>query len=372
MSDDKRPGPLPLGSSHSNERNHHSQRKEAKLRVAMWLNVAIVGVQIVFGVVAHSLGLIADAGHNLTDFAAVLASMIAIRFARQPATRQRSFGFHRATVLAAQANAVSILVITALVSFEAIRRIIHPTEVNGPIVIAVALGAAAANLVAALVLRDPHDHSHGHQLDIEPERFNRDHDHDHDHDLDHGGDGRAHAEHDHDAHDHGKAGASTHSEDLNMRSAMLHMAGDAVASLGVALSGIIITVTGGWYWLDPVASIAIGLIIAVQAWKLLRRTVDVLLESTPEGLDTHELTSVLAGIDGVEDVHDLHVWALASDVRAMSAHLVLEGSPSLEQAQQVAFNAKAAISRRFAITHATLELEGETCRDDGTWCALDR
>ena len=354
------PTSAPGQSSQREQRNASATRKESKLRIAMWLNVAIVVVQIVFGIAAHSLGLIADAGHNLTDFAAVLASMIAIRFARQPATRQRSFGFHRATVLAAQANAVSILVITVIVSFEAVRRILDPAEVNGPIVIVVALGAAAANLVAAMVLRDPHDHSHGHALTVAPELT---HDHDHADHLDGLGQ-HSHADH---ADQPGQ-----HAQDLNMRSAMLHMAGDAVASLAVAVSGIVITVTGGWYWLDPVASIAIGLIIAVQAWKLLKRTVDVLLESTPEGLDTHELTSVLADIDGVEEVHDLHVWALAADVRAMSAHLVLAGTPSLEEAQQVSFNAKAAISRRFAITHATLELEGETCRDDGTWCALDR
>ena len=330
--------------SAGDHRDRRSARNEARLRIAMWLNVVIVGVQIIFGIAAHSLGLIADAGHNLTDLAAVLASMIAIRFARQPATRHRSFGLHRATVLAAQANAASILVITALVSYEAIHRIIHPTKVNGPIVIAVALGAAVANMAAALVLRDDHDH---------------DHDHDHGH-------GRGlNAVPGHRQEEPG-------SEDLNMRSAMLHMAGDAVASLGVAFSGVVITVTDGWYRLDPAVSILLGLFIAAQAWKLLRRTVDVLLESTPEGLDTHELISVLADIDGVEEVHDLHVWALASDVRAMSAHLVLEGSPSLEEAQRVAYTAKAAISQRFAITHATLELEGETCRDDGTWCALDR
>ena len=327
-------------TSLGDHRHRRSARNEAKLRIAMWLNVVIVGVQIIFGIAAHSLGLIADAGHNLTDFAAVLASMIAIRFARQPATRHRSFGLHRATVLAALANAASILVITALVSYEAIHRIIHPTKVNGPIVIVVALGAAVANLAAALVLRDSHDHDHDHGRELNA------------------------------VSDQPQEGPG--SEDLNMRSAMLHMAGDAVASLGVAFSGVVITVTDGWYRLDPAVSIVLGLFIAAQAWKLLRRTVDVLLESTPEGLDTHELISVLADIDGVEEVHDLHVWALASDVRAMSAHLVLDGNPSLEQAQRVAYTAKAAISQRFAITHATLELEGETCRDDGTWCALDR
>ena len=208
-----------------------SVRRESRLRVAMWLNTAIVAVQVVFGFIAHSLGLIADAGHNLTDVAAVVASLVAVRLARRPANRQRSFGYHRATVLAAQANATSILVVTAVVTYEAIRRLIHPTPVDGKIVIAVALGAAACNLAAVLVLRESHaGHSHG--------------------------------------------------EDLNMRSAVLHMAGDTAASLGVAATGVVIAATGGWFWLDPAISIAIGALIAVQAWSLLRQTVDVLLEST--------------------------------------------------------------------------------------------
>ena len=205
-----------------------SRRREAKLRVAMWLNIVIVAAQVVFGFIAHSLGLLADAGHNLTDVAAVGASLVALRLARRPANRQRSFGYHRATVIAAQANATSILVVTALVTYEAIRRLLNPTPVNGSIVIAVALGAAACNLAAVLVLRDSHaGHGHG--------------------------------------------------EDLNMRSAILQLAGDTAASLGVAGTGVVIAATGGWYWLDPAISIAIGLLIAIQAWKLLRQTLDVLL-----------------------------------------------------------------------------------------------
>lgn len=155
-----------------------------------------------------------------------------------------------------------------------------------------------------------------------------------------------------------------------MRSAILHMAGDTAASLGVAGMGIVIAATGGWYWLDPAISIAIGLLIAVQAWKLLRQTLDVLLESTPDGLDTDALASAIAGVDGVEEVHDLHVWSLASDVRAMSAHLVLDGHPTLEQAQLVGYAAKTAISAPFSISHATFELECESCRDDGSWCTI--
>jgi cobalt-zinc-cadmium efflux system protein len=308
-----------------------SETRERKLGIAMWLNLVLVVGQIVFGIIAHSLGLIADAGHNLTDVAAVLASLVAVRLARRAATHHRSFGYHRATVLAAQANAASILVVTAWVIYEAIRRLSDTSPVNGRIVIVVALLAAAVNLTATLVLRESHDH-HGHS-------------------------------HDHSGHD-------ATGSDLNMRSAVLHMAGDAVASLGVALAGLVIVLTGGWYWLDPAVSIAIGLLIAWQAWKLLREAVDVLLESTPRGLDVDAMKSVITGVPGIEEVHDLHVWSLASDVRAMSAHIVLDGHPTLEEAQAVGTRAKAAISGAFSIAHATFELECESCRDDGSWCAF--
>jgi cobalt-zinc-cadmium efflux system protein len=310
-----------------------SETRERKLGIAVWMNLALVIGQIVFGIIAHSLGLIADAGHNLTDVAAVLASLVAVRLARRAATHHRSFGYHRATVLAAQANAASILVVTAWVIYEAIRRLSNTSPVNGRIVIIVALVAAAVNLTAALVLRESHG-GHGH---------------------DHG----AHDDHDDDG-----------SGDLNMRSAVLHMAGDAIASLGVALAGLVIVLTGGWYWLDPAVSIAIGLLIAWQAWKLLREAVDVLLESTPRGLDVDALKAALAAFPGIEEVHDLHVWSLASDVRAMSAHLVLDGHPTLEEAQAVGTKAKAAVSGPFSIAHATFELECESCRDDGSWCTI--
>ena len=310
-----------------------ADRRAARLTVAMWLNIGIVVAQVVFGLLAHSLGLIADAGHNLTDVAAVLASLVAIRWSQRPATARRSFGYHRATVIAAQGNAVSILVVTAIVTYEAIHRIANPSPVSGGIVVVVALAAAAINLTAMLVLREPHAH----------------------------GDHNEHGDHsDHD-----------HPVDLNMRSAALHMAGDTAASLGVAAAGAVILVTGGWFWLDPAVSIVVGLLVVYQAWRLLRQTVDVLLESTPSGLDTEALTTAIGSVEGVDEVHDLHVWSLASDVRAMSAHLVLAGNPTLESAQAIGRSAKAAVSAEFSIAHATFELESASCRDDGSWCALD-
>lgn len=295
-----------------------SHRRESRLRIALGLNLVIVVVQVIFGIVAHSLGLLADAGHNLTDVAAVVLSLLAVRWARRRPTGQRSYGHHRATILAAQANAAMILAATVLITYEAIRRILHPHQVSGGIVVIVALLSAAVNLGAAFALREPDD---GH--------------------------------------------------DLNMRSAFLHMAGDAAASVGVAVAGLIMLLTKGHYWLDPVVSIGIGAIIAYHAWKLLRSTTEVLLESTPAGLDIAELTAVIDGMDGVEHVHDLHVWSLSSDVRALSAHVVLDGHPSLEEAQVVATAIKSTIGPQFSIAHATLELECESCMDEGPWCAID-
>ena len=322
----------PAGEGHPHERHvapnarATSARRERRLAIALVLNLVIVVAQVVFGFLARSLGLIADAGHNLTDVAAILASLLAVRWARRRPTGQRSFGYHRATILAAQGNAVSILVVTVWIIYEGVNRLIHPEPVRGGIVVVVALIAATANLIAAVAVRESHT-----------------------------------------AHDHGSA----HGEDLNMRSAMLHMIGDTAASIGVAIAGTIILVSGGAYWLDPAVSMALGVLIAYQAWKLLWAATDVLLESTPSGIDTGEVSTAIATMPGVEAIHDLHVWSLSSDVRALSAHLVMSGHPTLEQAQVVGEAVKQMIGPRFAISHITLELECEACSPSGQWCAID-
>jgi cobalt-zinc-cadmium efflux system protein len=305
-------------------------RRSRCLQLALGLNIGIVIVEIVIGIAAHSLGLLADAGHNLTDVAAVVASLVAVRWALRRPTTERSFGYHRGTILAALFNASSILAITVWIFYEGVVRILHPEPVRGGIVVGVAGVAAVVNIVAAMALR-----GHG------------------------------------DGHSHGAAGGHGAETDLNMRSALLHMAGDALASVGVAVAGAVIGVTGRYFWLDPVASLGIGALIAWQAWRLLRQAAEVLLESTPTGLSSAMLHEAMASVEGVETVHDLHVWSLSSEVRALSAHLVLAGHPSLEEAQVVGTAVKRAISRPFAIAHATLELECESCVDDGSWCAMD-
>jgi len=291
--------------------------RSRRLGVALGLNVVLVVLQVAFGFVAHSLGLLSDAGHNLSDVAAVVVSLVAVQWARRAPTAERSYGYHRGTILAALVNATMILAATCFIVYEGVRRLLDPQPIRGGVVVVVGLVAFAVNAAAGLVLRE-------------------------------------------------------YGSDLNMRSALLHMAGDALASLGVALVGLLVLLTGRLFWLDPVVSMAIGVLIAVEAFRLVAQAAEVLLESTPKDVDLDQLTEVMAGVEGVETVHDLHVWSLSSEVRALSAHLVLAGHPSLKQAQVVGEQVKAAVGEPFAIAHSTLELECESCRggEDGP-CGMD-
>lgn len=284
--------------------------RERRLQWALVLNLGIVVLQAVFGVVAHSLGLLADAGHNLTDVAAVALSLYAVHLTRRPPDDRRSFGYHRSTILAAQANAAAILVVTALLTYEGIRRLVHPSHVDAGIVIVVAAAGAVINLLAAAAL-------HG------------------------------------DAHD------------LNMRSALLHMLSDAATSVGVVISGIVIAATGGWERLDPAVSIGIGLVIGWRAVQLLKATTVVLLEATPAGLSPTDVSLAITAVAGVESVHDLHTWSLNSELQALSAHLVLAGNPTLDTAQAICRDVRETVRREFGVDHATLQAEVRHCRPDG-------
>ena len=288
-----------------------------RLGIALGLNVVLVVAQIGFGLAAGSLGLLADAGHNLSDVAAVVVSLVAVQWARRTPTAERSYGHHRGTILAALANAAMILAVTVFIFYEGVRRLGDSQAVEGGLVVIVALVAFAVNAGSAVVLRE-------------------------------------------------------HRSDLNMRSALLHMIGDAAASLGVALAGAVILVTGRFQWLDPVVSMAIAVLIAVEAFRMVGQAAEVLLESTPKDVRLGRLTATIAAVEGVEGVHDLHVWSLSSDVRALSAHVVLAGHPSLEEAQVVGELIKEAVAKPFTIAHSTLELECEPCADGAAGpCGMD-
>ena len=287
-----------------------------RLIISLALNGLLVIVQIGFGLVARSTGLLADAGHNLADVGALVLSLVAVRLVLRPPSAARSFGNHRATILAALANAALIGVVTVLIVIDSIHRLGHPEPVRAGLVVAVASMALVVNGLAALVLRD-----------------------------------------------------GTH--DLNMRSAVLHMAGDALASLAVLVAGVVILVVPSATWLDPVSALVVAAIIVVQAGRIFGGSIAVLLESTPVGLDLDRLTATMTGVPGVGEVHDLHVWSLSSELRVLSAHLVLTGHPTLEGAQAVGERVKTAIAGPYAIAHSTLELECERCNDEDDPCRME-
>jgi cobalt-zinc-cadmium efflux system protein len=280
-----------------------------RFAIALALNAGLVVVQAGFAAAAHSTGLFADAGHNLVDAGAIALSLVAVRLALRPPSAARSYGNHRATILAALANASLVAVVTVLIVIESVHRLGHPEPVRAGIVVAVASLGFAVNALAVMVLRD-------------------------------------------------------RSHDLNVRSAVVHMGGDALASLAVVLAAVVLLAAPSATWLDPVSALVVAAIIVVQATRILVGSVAILLESTPPDLDLVELTRAMSAVGGVGEVHDLHVWSLSSEMRVLSAHLVLTGHPTLEEAQRVGEQVKAAIAGPFGISHSTLELECERCNDE--------
>ena len=288
-----------------------------RLLLSLCLNVGLVVVQVVFGLEAHSTGLLADAGHNLTDVGAMSLALVAVQFALRPPSAARSFGNHRATVLAALANAILLAAVTVLIVVGSVHRLLNPQPVHAGIVIVVGTIALLVNSVAALLLRDG-------------------------------------------------------TNDLNMRAALLHMAGDALASLAVVTAAVVLRAVPAASWLDPASALVVAAIIVIQAAGIMKDTVTVLLESTPTDLDVVELAEAMVAVPGVTEVHDLHVWSLSREARVLSAHLVLAGRPSLEEAQVVGENVKQSIGSGFGIAHSTLELECERCLDaDLDPCRMD-
>lgn len=288
-----------------------------RLIVALVLNAALVVAEIGGGLAAHSAALVADAGHNTADVAALLLALVAHRYSLRRATSTRSFGYHRATILAALANVVVLLLVTVGVAAEAIWKLQHVAALRPGIVVIVAAIAIAIDALSAYVLID-------------------------------------------------------RSRDLNLKAAMLHLAADAVSSVGITLAALVEFTTGRFFLLDPIVSLALALVIAIEAVRIGRDSVNVLLESVPEDVDPTEVASVIESVEGVDGVHHLHCWSLSGDVRALSAHILVSGHPTLEEAQLVGERVKQAIAPRFSISHSTLELECEPCDEEiDEFCVIE-
>jgi cobalt-zinc-cadmium efflux system protein len=267
--------------------------------VGVGLNLGFVLLEAGFGLWANSLALLADAGHNLSDVFGLLLAWGASYLAARPPTARRTYGLRRSSILAALLNAALLLIAVGGIAWEAVLRFGHPEPVAGGAVVAVALAGVVVNSATALL-------------------FFR---------------GREH--------------------DLNVRGAFLHMAADALVSVGVVAAGLVIRFTG-WAWVDPATSLAVVAVIAVGTWGLFRESLDLALDAVPEGIDPAAVEAYLAGLPGVAAVHHLHVWAMSTTEVALTAHLV---KPDGQLDDALLSRAAEELRERFGIAHATLQLE---------------
>lgn len=293
---------------------HTPQEISRKLKIGILLNAVIIVVQVIGGLRANSLGLLSDAGHNFTDLGALVLSWYAVSQGLKPATERRTFGYHRTGVFTALVNSLVLIGITVFIFREAYLRLLSPEPVSGGLTIVIAGVGFIANSVTALILH------------------------------------------------------SSAKENINVRSSFLHMLGDALVSLGVMLAGTIILFTG-LYIVDPIISLIIGIVIAYGAWQIIDESVHILLEGTPHNVSIDEVLKTLLNIKGVKDVHDLHVWALGSNVNAMSCHILIKDmriSESAELLDQI----NATLLHDFAIGHTSIQFESTFCEANYLYCDL--
>jgi cobalt-zinc-cadmium efflux system protein len=278
----------------------HVTDRGATLKKALALTCLILAVEFAGGLISHSLALLSDAGHVLTDVFALGLAWFAVEQAKRPADQRRSYGYHRVSILAALVNAVTLIVIVIAIAYEAVRRIANPEPVQGAVVIVSALVAIAVNSYIAFGLR---------------------------------GDTKS----------------------LNLRAALLHVVGDIAASVGVVVAGAVILLTG-WLYIDPLLSLAIAVLIAFGAWRIVRETVNLLMEGTPGDINLGAVTSEIMETGQVTGMHDLHVWALSSDEMALSCHVVVGDLP-LADAEHIVRDLEKRLCARFDIGHTTIQVE---------------
>jgi cobalt-zinc-cadmium efflux system protein len=284
------------------------------MRSAFILTVAFVICEAIAAWFAGSLALLSDAGHNFADAAAVGFSWYALWIAQKPAHTGMTYGYHRVGILAALINAVSLVVIALLIFWEAVERLRNPAVVDGRLMIGVSIVAIALNLTISVWLH---------------------------------------------------AGAK---HDLNVRSAYLHMAGDAVSALGVMVAGVVV-VLGGPPLADAIASFLIGALILWSSWGILKESLNVLLEGTPFGLDMAAVENAIGEVPGVLNVHDLHVWTVGSGVVACSCH-VLVAEQTIREGQQILKSVVDELGHRFGISHTTVQVEVEGHEANEMYCTM--
>ena len=288
------------------ESSTHPSRiaERSALKTALILTVVFMIVEFIGGVVTNSLVLMADAGHMLTDAAALGLSLFALWFCSRPATPAKTYGFFRVEILAALVNGAGLIVLSLLIFYEACHRIVNPPPVNSRLLLWIASIGLLVNLLSACVLHQCHHSS------------------------------------------------------INMKGAFLHVVGDAASSIGTIAAGILMW-WKGWLWADPLTSVLVGVLILYSAWRLVKDSADILLEGTPAHINLVEVTDTLCRVDGVESVHDLHIWTLTSGIHAMSCHAVLCGE---KDRHKILEELSAIMRGHFGIDHTTIQLEEVSLR----------
>jgi cobalt-zinc-cadmium efflux system protein len=286
--------------AHDHQHDHGSHTANTRrLSMTLALVVIYMGVEIIGGLVADSLALLADAGHMLSDAGALVLTLFAMRFARRPATTQRTYGSYRAEILAALVNGATLVAVAIYIFVEAFERFRTPPEVQGGLMLAVASGGLLVNGAGLLILRGGHD------------------------------------------------------TNLNMRGAWLHVLTDALGSLQAIVAGGLIWALG-WNWVDPVASVLIGLLVVYSSWSLIRQSVAVLMENAPGHIDVDQVRAALLELPHVAGVHDLHVWTITSGFVALSAHVIC---PGIHNHDGLLRGAHKMLGDRFGIRHTTIQID---------------
>jgi cobalt-zinc-cadmium efflux system protein len=307
-----------MNIGHAGHNHTHGMAKQT-LRLAFFLTIIILAVELIGGFLANSLALLSDSGHVVTDLFALGLAWFATAQAERPANARKTFGYHRVGILAALVNAITLILIALAITWEAVQRFQHPEPVQ-PLVMFLAAGVAiVVNLLIGFGLRREGDN-------------------------------------------------------LNVRAATLHVFGDVAASVGVIAAGIVIFFTN-WTLADPLLSVGIAALIAIGAWRILRETTDILLESVPKGLSMASLVKDMKAIDGIQNVHDLHVWCITSDMYALSCHALIADLPPSDSAN-ILQSLNTMLSEKYHIGHTAIQFEsdaheGSCCEMDGLYCSME-
>ena len=284
------------------------------MAISAAVTLVVLLAEVAGGFAAGSLALLSDAGHVFSDLLALMLAWYGVRQIQRPSNARMTFGYHRVGIFVALFNAALLVGVSLAVMAEAYRRLLDPQPVQGGLTLAVAAVGLAVNLFVLFTLRE-----HGHNLAV--------------------------------------------------RSAVLHVIGDVLGSVAVIASGAVILLTG-WYWADPIASVVICGIITLGSLRILREAINVLLESTPPGVDLAEVVRAMYGVDGVRNIHDLHIWSISPEIRALSTHVTVDDT-SVSGASSVLAGMNRMLLDRFGIRHSTIQLEVEGFDTADLYCSVE-